>query len=170
MSTQEWRQNMPILAHFWDFLWEFFVEHTGVRKRQRDGTLERVVKYDKEAFFRQGSGVDSIESEWWRGRLIHFFFGDTFFLLGKGRNTASFGPTEVFSAVRPHCSITRKKKGKKRKKTVFSAQKTPTNSTKKTKIKSDTFKGSHKHNFPDLWDSGSINHTTNTLMDLLYVY
>ena len=140
-------------AHFGPFLTIFvriFVEHTGVRKRQREGTLERVVKYDKEAFFRQGLGLDGIESQWWRGRRIDF--SDTFFPLGKGRNTASFGPTEVFSAVRPHCSITRKKKGKKRKKTVFSAQKTPTNSTKKTKIKSDTFKGSHKHNFRDSWD------------------
>ena len=42
---------------------DFIVEHTGVRKRQREGTLERVVKYDKEAFFRQGSGVDGIESQ-----------------------------------------------------------------------------------------------------------
>ena len=56
-------------AHFGPFLRivvsdnDFSVEHTGVRKRQREGTLERVVKYDKEAFFRQGSGVDSIESE-----------------------------------------------------------------------------------------------------------
>ena len=29
---------------------DFSVEHTGVRKRQREGTLERVVKYDVEAF------------------------------------------------------------------------------------------------------------------------
>ncbi|CAN0505402.1 unnamed protein product, partial [Laminaria digitata] len=29
---------------------DFAVEHTGVRKRQREGTLEKVVKYDKEAF------------------------------------------------------------------------------------------------------------------------
>ena len=28
---------------------DFSVEHTEVSKRQRDGTLERVVKYDKEA-------------------------------------------------------------------------------------------------------------------------
>ena len=29
---------------------DFSVEHTGVRKRQRAGTLERVVEYDAEAF------------------------------------------------------------------------------------------------------------------------
>ena len=29
---------------------DFRVEHTGVGKRQRDGTLETVVKYDAEAF------------------------------------------------------------------------------------------------------------------------
>ena len=28
---------------------KFSVEHTGARKRQREGTLERLVKYDKEA-------------------------------------------------------------------------------------------------------------------------
>ena len=33
---------------------DFAVEHTGVRKRQREGTLEKVVKYDKEAFERVG--------------------------------------------------------------------------------------------------------------------
>ena len=31
---------------------DFAVEHTGVRKRQREGTLEKVVNYDKEAFER----------------------------------------------------------------------------------------------------------------------
>ena len=61
---------MPILAFF--FVLRFFlgrfrrlqpnilqcgrqrlaVEHTGVRKRQREGTLEKVAKYDKEAFER----------------------------------------------------------------------------------------------------------------------
>ena len=53
---------------FWPIFWEFFpfkvynqtlrklgdndfcVEHTGVGKRQRDGTLETVEKYDAEAF------------------------------------------------------------------------------------------------------------------------
>ena len=29
---------------------DFSVEHTGARKRQREGTLERAVKYDVEAF------------------------------------------------------------------------------------------------------------------------
>ena len=29
---------------------DFSVEHTGVRKRQRAGTLERTVRYDKKAF------------------------------------------------------------------------------------------------------------------------
>ena len=28
---------------------DFSVEHTGARKRQREGTLERVVQYDQEA-------------------------------------------------------------------------------------------------------------------------
>ena len=63
-------ENVPVKRPlFWPIYWDFFflfkvynqtlrklgdndfrVEHTGVGKRQRDGTLEAVVKYDAEAF------------------------------------------------------------------------------------------------------------------------
>ena len=42
---------------------DFSVEHTGVRKRQRAGTLERVVKYDKEAFERAWEFLASSSSD-----------------------------------------------------------------------------------------------------------
>ena len=42
---------------------DFAVEHTGVRKRQREGTLEKVVKYDKEAFERAYAWMASSPSD-----------------------------------------------------------------------------------------------------------
>ena len=43
-----------------------------------------------------------------------------------------------------------------KKKKVFLAQKTPENSKILTENRSDTVKGAHKPNGPDLWDRGSI--------------
>ena len=42
---------------------DFIVEHTGVRKRQREGTLERVVKYDKEALDKAWAWMASSPSD-----------------------------------------------------------------------------------------------------------
>ena len=53
-------------AHFGPFLTIFvriFVEHTGVRKRQREGTMERVVKYDKEALDKAWAWMASSPSD-----------------------------------------------------------------------------------------------------------
>ena len=70
---------MPILACFENFLEnvfevynqtfcnvgdnDFAIEHTGVRKRQREGMLENVVKYDKEAFERACAWMASSPSD-----------------------------------------------------------------------------------------------------------
>ena len=56
-------------AHFGPFLRivvsdnDFSVEHTGVRKRQRAGTLERAVRYDKEAFDKAWAWLASSPSD-----------------------------------------------------------------------------------------------------------
>ena len=42
---------------------DFSVEHTGVRKRQREGTMERVVKYDKEALDKAWAWMASSPSD-----------------------------------------------------------------------------------------------------------
>lgn len=42
---------------------DFSVEHTEVSKRQREGTLERVVKYDKEAFDKAWAWMASSQSD-----------------------------------------------------------------------------------------------------------
>ena len=42
---------------------DFRVEHTGVRKRQRGGTLETVVKYDAEAFSAAWDYLAEIDKE-----------------------------------------------------------------------------------------------------------
>ena len=42
---------------------DFAVEHTRVRKRQREGTFEKVVKYDKEAFERAYAWIASSPSD-----------------------------------------------------------------------------------------------------------
>ena len=55
----------------------FAVEHTGVRKRQREETLKKVVQYDKEGGIRQGVRLDGIESPQRRGRLVGIFPSDT---------------------------------------------------------------------------------------------
>ena len=57
-----------------------------------------------------------------------------------------------------------------KKKSIVFAQKTPEKSTKKTKNRSDTVKGSHKHNCTHLWNRGSIPHArsikTNSAVNL----
>ena len=42
---------------------DFAVENTRVRKRQREGTLEKVMKYDKEAFERTYAWMASSPSD-----------------------------------------------------------------------------------------------------------
>ena len=42
---------------------DFSVEHTGVRKRQREGTLERVVTYDEEALDKAWAWMASSPSD-----------------------------------------------------------------------------------------------------------
>ena len=51
----------PICERYGDN--DFAVEHTGVRKRQREGTLEKVVEYDKEAFERAYAWMASSPSD-----------------------------------------------------------------------------------------------------------
>ena len=50
---------------------DFAAEHTGVRKRQREGILEKVVKYDGR--LSKGVRLDGIESQRRRGRLVGIF-------------------------------------------------------------------------------------------------
>ena len=42
---------------------DFSVEHTGARKRQREGTLERVVKYEKKALDKAWAWMASSPSD-----------------------------------------------------------------------------------------------------------
>ena len=84
---------------------DFRVEHTGVSARQRAGTLERVVKYEPEAFSAAWDYLASSGNE----TSFLFFFPGVFFPLDKGRNTAIFRPTVFFPAAGP-CSRLREKK------------------------------------------------------------
>lgn len=72
-KTVLYTNNRSKYAHFGLF-WEysslrnvgdndFAVEHTGVRKRQREGTLENVVKYDKDALERAYAWMASSPSD-----------------------------------------------------------------------------------------------------------
>ena len=70
---------------------DFSVEHTGVRKRQREGTLERVVKYDVEAFKTAWDYLADEEEEAfappplpWEGVKNGHFWPDSFFF-SRGR-------------------------------------------------------------------------------------
>ena len=56
---------------------DFSVEHTRVTARQRAGTLERVVKYDKEAFTKAWNYLASSSSD---GDDNFFFFFESFSL------------------------------------------------------------------------------------------
>ena len=100
-----------------------------------------------------------------------FFFWRHFLSPGKGAKYGQFWADWIVFGRSAALFNHQKKKEKKTKKTVFSAQKTPTNSTKKTKIKSDTFKGSHKHNFnfPDLWDR-EVSHIYIRIYSMVYIY
>ena len=88
---------------------DFKVEHTGVSRRQRAGTLERVVKYDQEAFTQAGT-------IWQRARVMtrttkKYIFFQLFFVFGaflpleKGRNKAILGPIDFFSDARTCCVV-----------------------------------------------------------------
>ena len=83
-----------------------------------------------------------------KGVVLVTFFSFTFLPLGKGRNTAIFGPTDFFAAW--FNTVLQKKY------TNDSSSKTAKKSKKTSKIRSDTGKGSYKHNRPDLWDRGCI--------------
>ena len=108
---------------------DFSVEYTGVSARQRAGTLERVVKYDQEAFTKAGT-------IWQRARVMtrttkKYIFFQLFFVFGaflpleKGRNTAILGPTDFFSDART-CWVVREEPPPQQNPT----QKTPKNSKK----------------------------------------
>ena len=79
------------------------VEHTGVRVRQRAGTLERVVN-DVGAFQRAWEFLASSPGDGEDDFCL--FLPTLFFLLGKGRNTSILEPGDFFAAVRPHGSST----------------------------------------------------------------
>ena len=57
---------------------DFSVEHTGLRVRQRAGTLERVVKYDEDAFRTAWDCLASSDNEDYIYVLYLFIFSDVF--------------------------------------------------------------------------------------------
>ena len=64
------------------------VEHTGVKKRQREVTLERVVKYDREALEMAYLCVAGIEYQRWR--VGPFFFSPLLSFPWKTREIRPF--------------------------------------------------------------------------------
>ena len=77
-----------------------------MRKRQRDGTLETVVKCDAEAFSAAWDYLaDSDKEDWSR-----FVFFVCFSSPEKGRKTVFFRPTGFFSAAGTCRRLHRKKK------------------------------------------------------------
>ena len=94
---------------------DFRVEHTGVGKRQRDGTLETVVKYDAEAFSAAWHYLADSDKE--DSSRFYFYFLCVFSPPEKGRKTVFFGTTGLFSA-----AGTCRRLHKKRKKTEFNSK------------------------------------------------
>ena len=80
------------------------MDYTGVSARQRAGTLERVLKYDQEAFTKAwdylAKSPSDDEDDQTKYFFPTFFFYRTFLGLEKGRNTAILGPTDFFSGAR----------------------------------------------------------------------
>ena len=76
----------------------FFWEHTGVSAPQRAGTLERVVKYDQEAFAKAWDYLPSSSSDGEDEQRFFFktFFLPTLFSPWKRGMTAILGPTASF--------------------------------------------------------------------------
>ena len=66
---------------------DFSVEHTGVRKRQREGTLERVVTYDEEALDKAWAWMASSPSDRTTNRKKKFRH---FLSPGKGAKDGQF--------------------------------------------------------------------------------
>ena len=85
--------------------------------------------------------------------FIYLFFSRHFLSPGKGAKYGRLRADSIFFG-RPAAWF----KHKPEKKSVVFAQKTPEKSTKKNEKRSDTVKGSHKHNCTDLpvWNRGSI--------------
>ena len=75
---------------------------------------------------------------WERGRIWPFL-GRLFFLRPFGRMVQHRAAKNIY---------------------MFLAKKTAKKSKNTSKIRSDTGKGSHKHNRPDLWDRGSIDYAS----------
>ena len=94
---------------------DFRVEHTGVGKRHRDGTLETVVKYDAEAFSAAWHYLADSDKE--DSSRFYFYFLCVFSPPEKGRKTVFFGTTGLFSA-----AGTCRRLHKKRKKTEFNSK------------------------------------------------
>ena len=87
------------------------MKHADVSSRQRAGTLERVVKYDQEAFsevwdYLASSSSDADD----KFNFKNFFFFGTFPPLEIVRKIAFFGPTD-FLGRSPMLGNARKKRG-----------------------------------------------------------
>ena len=78
---------------------DFRVEHTGVKARQRAGTLERVVKYDAEAFNAAWDYLASSDSEGYV--FVYFIYFFRVFAPGKGAKYGLFSADCFFSAAGP---------------------------------------------------------------------
>ena len=83
--------------------------------------------------------------------IFLIFFPSTFLPLGKGRNTAISRPTVFFQ---PSGRMVQQRSAQKI--SMVLAKQTAKRTKKTSKTRSDTGKGSYKHNRPDLWDRGSI--------------
>ena len=58
-----WQSLFKVYNRTVRLMGDFKVEHTGVLRRQRAGTLERVVKYEQEAFTKAGDYLASSPSD-----------------------------------------------------------------------------------------------------------
>ena len=79
---------------------DFSVEHTGVRVRQKAGTLERVVKYDAVAFQKAWYFLASSDDEDNYLFFVLFFF-IKLFSPKREQNMAFLGATGFFADVGP---------------------------------------------------------------------
>ena len=85
------------------------MEHTGVGKRQRDGTLETVVKYDAEAFSTAWDYLADSDKED-ESRFFWGVFFWCFFAPGKGGEKRSFWADWIFFRPLAHAGGCTKKK------------------------------------------------------------
>ena len=109
---------------------DFRVEHTGVSARQRAGTLERVVKYEPEAFSAAWDYLASSGSE----TSFLFFFPGVFFPWIRGEIRPFFGRLFFFRPLAHLAGCAKKKKRVSTRKKIASPK------------ASDTPKSRCKHN------------------------